>query len=234
MNAAALLALQDIDTALTAVANRRPRLPEVVAQRDAAAALAAHRAAMAEQQALIDQAYAAIEAAEHASNDLTAKRTRLEGQLKTVIAPREAEALMNQIATLNEQRGAVDDQELEALDLQAAAEARLAELAAELPALEAALAAADARLTSATAELDAEAAELHERRPAAVAQLTEAELAAFERAKQHFDGVAIARLEGHRCHGCHLDLSPAEMDQVKSVPADSVPECPQCGRYLVR
>jgi uncharacterized protein len=234
MNAAALLALQDIDTALTAIGNRRPRLPEVAAHHSAAAALVSHQQLMATQQARIDAAQASIESAEHAAADITTKRTRLEAQLKTVIAPREAEALMHQIATLNEQRGALDDQELAALDEQAEADTQLTALAQTLPQLQEALDAAEAALAHATAELDAEAADLHERRPAAASQLTEAELAAFERAKQHFAGVAIARLDGHRCHGCHLDLSPAEMDQVKGTPADSVPECPQCGRYLVR
>ena len=76
--------------------------------------------------------------------------------------------------------------------------------------------------------------DLRGRRPDALSSLTESEIAAYDRARQHFDGVAVARLEGHRCHGCHLDLSPAEMDVVKAVPVDAMPECPQCGRYLVR
>jgi predicted nucleic acid-binding Zn-ribbon protein len=234
MNAAALLELQEIDTALTAIANRRPRLAELVAHQAASAAMAEHRARMAEAQGRIDAAEGVIEAAEHAATDLTTKRTRLEGQLKTIIAPREAEALMSQIQTLNGQRGDLDDQELMALEQQAEGETRLAELATEMPALEAALAAAEADLARASAALDAEAADLHDRRPVAAAVLTAAEMAAYERAKQHFGGVAIARLDGHRCHGCHLDLSPAEMDQVKGTPSGELPECPQCGRFLVR
>lgn len=234
MNAAALLALQDIDSALTAVANRRPRLPELAAHRAATAAVDEHRARMAAAQARIDAATAAIEAAEHSSADLTTRRTRLEGQLKTVIAPREAEALMSQIATLNAQRGELDDAELAALDEQTVGEDELAAFEAALPELEAAAAATEAELAHATAELDAEEADLRARRPAVADVLSPAELAAYDRARQHYDGVAIARLEGHRCHGCHLDLSPAEMDQVKSAPEGTIPECPQCGRFLVR
>ena len=234
MNAASLLALQDIDTALVAVANKRPRLPELVAHRAATAAVAEHTAKMAAAQQRIDAAFAAIEAAEHASSDLTAKRTRLEAQLKTVIAPREAEALMSQIATLNAQRDEQDEAELLALDEQAAGEAELAELSAALPALQDAAAATEAELQTAAAALDAEEADLQARRPVAAAELSAAEIAAYDRARQHFDGVAVARLEGHRCHGCHMDLSPAEMDTVRAVPEGSMPECPQCGRYLVR
>jgi predicted nucleic acid-binding Zn-ribbon protein len=31
-----------------------------------------------------------------------------------------------------------------------------------------------------------------------------------------------------------MDLSPAELDQVKRVPVGELGECPQCGRILVR
>lgn len=234
MDAAALLSLQEIDSALTVIANRRPRLPEVLAHRAAKTAYDEHRAKMAAAQARIDAAQAAIEAAERSSADITHRRTRLEAQLKTVIAPREAEALMSQIATLNAQRGEQDDHELTALEEQGEGEAELARLAEGLPPLEAVVDATEAELQRASAELDEEEASLRGRRPGTVAGLTAEELAAYDRARQHFDGVAITRLEGHRCQGCHLDLSPAEMDQVKAVPVGSLPECPQCGRFLVR
>lgn len=234
MDAAALLSLQDIDSALTVIRNRRPRLTELAAHRAAQAVLVEHQARIDAAQARIDAAQARIDTAEHSATDLTTRRTRLEAQLKTVIAPREAEALMSQIATLNAQRGALDDLELAALDDMGEGEAELAKLAEGLPPLESAVAVTSAALARATDELDVEETDLLERRPGVVATLSRDELAAYDRARQHFDGVAITRLEGHRCHGCHLDLSPAEMDQVKSASAGSLPECPQCGRFLVR
>lgn len=234
MNAAALLALQDIDSALAAIANRRPRLPELAAQRAAAAVMASHHSAIAAVRERIAAAEAAIEAAEHAASDITTKRSRLEAQLKTVIAPREAEALMSQIATLNGQRGELDDRELEALDAQAEAETELGALMMQSPDLEAALDAAEFELQRATGVLAAEETELLERRPAATAGLSAEEIAAYDAARRHHDGVAIARLEGHRCQGCHLDLSAAEMDAVKATPEGTLPDCPQCGRFLAR
>jgi predicted nucleic acid-binding Zn-ribbon protein len=45
--------------------------------------------------------------------------------------------------------------------------------------------------------------------------------------------VAVARLEGTRCGGCHLDLSTSELDAVKAVGAGEFADCPQCGRLLV-
>ena len=234
MTAHPFLELQSVDTALVAIGNRRPRLPEVAAQKADAAALAAVKAAMAEAQSRIDAADAAIAAAEHASADLTTKRTRLEAQLKTVIAPREAEALMSEIAVLNAKRSEHDDAELVMLDEQGTAEAQLADHAQQVPPLEAALAASSAARQAADAALDAEAAELSARRDALVASLSADELAHYERVRAQFGGVGVAHLEGSHCSGCHMDLSPRELDIVRKVPAGELGECPQCGRILVR
>lgn len=234
MNAAALLALQQIDNALDALTNRRPRLPEVASHAAATAELTELLAQKAAVEERIAAAQAAIDGAESAAHALTTKRTRLEAQLKTVISPREAEALMNEIATLSAQRSELDDQELASLEEQAAAEEELASIGEREPALHTALAAAHAALAATQAVLDGEAEELHRQRAEAAVQLTAEELAAYEHARRQFGGVGVATLEGTRCSGCHLDLSPMEMDRVKAVPAGEPGECPQCGRYLVR
>jgi predicted nucleic acid-binding Zn-ribbon protein len=234
MNASAFLALQDIDTALDVITHKRPRLPEVIAHHDAAAALVDLHSRMAIAQQRIDAALAAIEAAEHAANDLTKKRTRLEAQLKTVIAPREAEALMHEIETINGHRGELDDQELAALEEQAEGEATLASLSEQLPTHEAAVAQAKATLDTVHAAVDAEVVELRQQRTAIVEGLGAESTALYERVRKQFGGVGVARLEGSHCSGCHMDLSPRELDQVKAVPADTLAECPQCGRIIVR
>ncbi|MEI7547757.1 MAG: C4-type zinc ribbon domain-containing protein [Actinomycetota bacterium] len=234
MTAHDFLQLQAVDSALDALANRRPRLPELAVHDRDKSAVAAVESAMAVAQARVDAAQKAIEAAEHAANDLTAKRVRLEAQLKTVIAPREAEALMNQIATINGQRGELDDQELAALDEQAAAEAEIAVLGQQLPALHAALEVSGTMLTEAVATLDAEAATLHAERVGLVATMAAGDLATYAHARKQFHGVGVAHLEGSHCSGCHMDLSPAELDLVKSSPVGALSECPQCGRILVR
>jgi predicted nucleic acid-binding Zn-ribbon protein len=228
------LELQEVDSALDAVGHRRTRLAELEAHRRDATAVAEVHSAMASAQARIDAAAATIAAAEQVAGELTSKRTRLEAQLKTVIAPREAEALMSQIATLNTQRGESDDTELAALDEQAAAEADLAAHAARLPAVEAALAASTAALAAANTALDGEAASLAERREALVQTTPPSELARYERVRAQFGGVGVAHLEGTHCSGCHMDLSPKELDVLRKVPPDELGECPQCGRMLVR
>jgi hypothetical protein len=232
MNPSAFLALQDLDTALDVITHQRPRLPEVIAHQQAAAAVAELEAGLAEAQQRIDAAQAAIEASEHAAGELTKKRSRLEAQLKTVIAPREAEALMHEIDTINAHRSDLDDQELAALDEQAQGEAAAAALTAELPAREASLTAAQAQLAAAHATVDAEVASLREQREAVVAGSRES-TALYERGAQscsvgwgrEVGGFALQRLP-------HGSVCPSSI--VKAVPADTLAECPQCGRIIVR
>lgn len=234
MNAAALLALQDIDSALDAITHKRPRLPEGVAHQEALAVQSALQARAAAAQQRIDAAQAAIEAAEHAAADLTTKRTRLEAQLKTVIAPREAEALIHQIATINGQRSELDDAELGALDEQAEGEAALAAVAAEMPDVATAVDTTKAALDEAQAALAAEEAELKAARAETVAGMPADHVATYERVRAQFHGIGVTRLVGTHCSGCHMDLSPAELDLVKAVPAGEQAECPQCGRIMIR
>ena len=234
MNASAFLALQDTDTALDVITHKRPRLPEVIAHQEATAALAALHSQMAAAQQRIDAAQAAIEAAERAAQDLTKKRTRLEAQLKTVIAPREAEALMHEIETINGHRGELDDQELTALEEQAESEAALQSLSDALPEQEGVVAAARMELDAVHAAVDAQVADLRQQRADVVEGLGQESNALYERVRKQFGGVGVARLEGSHCSGCHMDLSPRELDIVKAVPADTLAECPQCGRIIVR
>lgn len=234
MNAANLITLQEIDSALDAIANKRPRLPEVASHQSAVAALAALRARIAAAEGRVTAAQVAIETAEQASAELTKKRSRLEAQLKTVIAPREAEALMHEIETINSQRGGLDDEELAALDALADGEAELAARQGELAGCESTLAAAQDALETASAGLDVAAAELTARREGAAGQLSADELTRYQQVRGQFGGIGVARLEGSHCSGCHMDLSPAELDGVKSVVAGEASECPQCGRILVR
>lgn len=92
---------------------------------------------------------------------------------------------------------------------------------------------ADGALERVTAEIDRELDELSARRNEARGELDDGVLARYDRVRAS-SGVAVATLTGHRCEGCHLDLSAAEIDDVKdeAAAADGVAECPNCGRML--
>ena len=234
MNGEGLLALQLLDSDLDQLAAQERRLPERAALAEAEAAKRSWQVERDAQAKVAEDAAATIARSEHESAALDTKRRRLEQQLKTIIAPREAEALMHEIATLQGQRNTLDDVELEAMEVQSGAEGAIAQLDERGPALVAAIAAARAALDSELARVAGERATLVERRDEARAAIDDAGRRAYDGLRERFGGVGVVRLHGRTCTGCHLDLSAGEADVVKSAPADVLPECPHCGRLIVR
>ena len=230
----ALLELQLTDSAIDEIGRRLPRLPDVVASNEADAAVAAWEQRRRALDAQIAGYESSIAATEAASETITKQTTRLQQQLKTVIAPREAEALMHEIELLKGKRSLLDDEELEALDGMGTAEAARAELDANEGALRSAAAAAKELADAARAASDVELAATISRRDAMRSALEPAVLSRYDAMRASHNGVAIAKLNGLRCEGCHLDLSRGEVDDIKRSGPEELPECPNCGRLLVR
>ena len=101
MNGAALWELQQLDTALDQLQRRLTKLPEAAELANAEHRSREHRAAVAAATTQLNDAEATIETIEHESEALTARRARLEQQLKIVTETRQADALDHQIDTLN-------------------------------------------------------------------------------------------------------------------------------------
>ena len=177
---------------------------------------------------------AVIARSESESHTIDVDRARLEKQLKTVISPREAEALMHEIALLTERRGALDDAELSALEEQAEIDDDLTAHAATEDGLLSAVAVAEEAAAQAAAQIDAQLADIAapSRRAAGGGRRRRCCSATTSSARQHV--VAAAALHGSRCEGCHLDLSAAEIDEVRAAArGGGLADCPHCGRMLV-
>jgi predicted nucleic acid-binding Zn-ribbon protein len=56
----------------------------------------------------------------------------------------------------------------------------------------------------------------------------------YDRLRARLGGVAVARLVGNHCDGCHLTLPAVELDRVRHLPEGELVTCEQCGRILVR
>jgi predicted nucleic acid-binding Zn-ribbon protein len=228
-----LLALQAVDTTVDQLTHRRSHLPELADANVARAARAEWERRRDEIGRQLDALTAEIESAEHDSGDIDRHRDRLNAQLRTVIAPREAEALQHEIKTLSDRRSEVDDRGLNALEQQAELDDERASHVGREPSVAAALDAAETALTTAVGEIDQQLAEMVERRAALRTGVPPQLLSRYDDLRAQL-GVAVARLVGSRCDGCHLDLSAAEVEAVKAVDRGELAECPQCGRLLVR
>lgn len=229
-----LLELQAVDNMLDRLVHQRRTAPEHQQLDDARAAVAKAAQRRAECQARLAEIDEQIGKNEAESSQLGMARDRLQAQLRTVSAAREAEALMHEIDAINARRGDLDDSELAALEEQDQIVGELDADEADEPRRVEAAAAAQAALDSVLSGLDEQIAIAQVQRDEHRAGLAEPLLARYERLRTKLDGVAVARLEGRQCTGCHLDLSTGELEAVRRAGPDELVECPQCSRLLVR
>ncbi len=109
----------------------------------------------------------------------------------------------------------------------------LAELDGQLVELEARQREAQTSLAEAEAEVDTDISTLAAQRPKAAGTVPEQLLSAYERLRGRLGGVAVARLVGGRCDGCHLTLSAVELDRIRHESDGTLQYCEQCGRIIV-
>lgn len=229
-----LLEVQDRDTNLDRIRHQLDVLP-ARAERDAA-------------RVAVDEVAASIVTHQAERDELARRQRRLDDEVETLDAKRKAhdeklysgsvtnarelQDLQEEIESLGRRITALEDDELEIMELVEPIEAVLAELSATREQREATLVDAEARLLAAEAELhvelDAEQATRAEMAVGVPADL----LAEYEQLRAGGGGVGIARLMGNQCGGCHLTLSAVEVAKIRKQP-DEVTHCEECGRLLV-
>ncbi|MGI8764287.1 MAG: zinc ribbon domain-containing protein [Ilumatobacteraceae bacterium] len=229
-----LLELQRVDSRLDRLASQRRNAPEHDVLRAASETVAQATKRREAGQARLGELDARIAEDEEESTRLSTARTRLQGQLRTVIAPREAEALMHEIQTIDARRNELDDAELGHLEEQEHLAAAQSVDEDDGPGRNQAAAAAQHALDAVLADIDDQIAAATHERDERRSEIAPALLTRYERLRASLGGVGVAKLEGRQCSGCHLELSPGELDEVKSVDPDTIVECPQCSRLLVR
>jgi len=231
-----LLDVQDHDLALDQLRHRRESLPD--------------RLALAEQEAAVARVSSEIGELEARLHDLQLTQKRLEDEIETVeakaaseskklnsgtiTAPRELQSLNDEVEALGRRQRQLED---ELLDVLEPAE----ELAAEIDRLgqQRDLVAAQAdeirgRIAVQEAEIDAAADAARAERDAAAADLDASLLERYEKLRARLGGIAVARLEGAQCMGCHVALPAVELDQVRHAAPDAIVVHEDCGRILVR
>ncbi|KQB86829.1 zinc ribbon domain-containing protein [Corynebacterium lowii] len=61
-----------------------------------------------------------------------------------------------------------------------------------------------------------------------------AEIVAEYQRQREENGVGAAAFNGRSCGGCFIVLPAADRSAINLAPADDLPQCPNCGSYLVR
>ena len=231
-----LLELQANDTHVDQLRHRRETLPERaklvdVEQRRVAAVASATEPRTTrddlarEQKRLEDEAASVEEKVAHVDTQLYGGH---------VTSPKEAQALQADLESLKRRQGQLEDQVLELMEQIEPLDASLADSEATLAAVATERAEVEAALAAGEAEIDAELASVAAARGDLVAQVPDELITEYEHLRPSFGGVAVAKLAGATCQGCHLTLAAAEVDEIRRRPAEAIVHCPDCGRLLVR
>ena len=228
-----LLAVQTTDIAISQAKHRITHLQETIDRDAARSALAEIDTQIAQCDTEVASASAEITKVDRLSHEHDDKLVKLNKQLKTVIAPREAEALQHEIATVTTERSVLDDRELELMGVVEAAELKKSELVPLQVGAKSVLASATMALNSAKQQIDAEIAALTEQRSAQSLVVPASLMSTYEAKRKHRPDGAVCRLTGPTCGSCHLDISQGEINSMRAMPESELPECPHCGSFIV-
>lgn len=148
--------------------------------------------------------------------------------------PRELQALQDDIDSIKRRITKLEDDELEVMEALEPVDAERSRLVAERDRLDEDATRLRAELAETEAEIDAELATVRQERDAIAAEVPEDLWPEYDRLRAQLGGVAIARLAGSTCQGCHLALSAVEVDRIRHLSPDEPVHCEECGRLLVR
>jgi predicted nucleic acid-binding Zn-ribbon protein len=231
-----LLAVQEHDTREEQLVHRSETLPQRVeldAVGDRLAELGSRIAGVEQRRTDLARSQQRLED-EIAS--LTERANQAEKQLYSgsVSNPRELQALQDDVASIRRRVGRLEDDELEVMELSEPVDAERAELGAEQARLDAEAGRLRAELAVAEEEIAGELAAVRRERDAAASAVPDELWAEYDTLRSRRGGVAIARLVGSTCQGCHLALPAVEVDRIRKLPLDEAVHCEECGRLLVR
>lgn len=231
-----LLEVQAFDTRLQQLRHKRSTLPELAALEGngrARVELEATSAGVSEQR-----------------KELVRRQHRLEDEIAQVVGraegheanlysgsvtnPRELQAIQDDIESLRRRQRVLEDEDLELMEQIEPLSERLAELETQAAGLAAEASQLEQQLAEAASAIDAEIDDIERQRTEVVGGLDPAVVSDYDGLRVQLGGIAIARLEGGSCGGCHLGLSAVELDRIRKLGADERVVCEECGRLLVR
>lgn len=130
---------------------------------------------------------------------------------------------------LERNKSELEDAELEAMLVIEELTPNLDEARRSLEQAEADAESARASYSTVASTLDAELSGHVRERTTLVESLDANLVEAYEKSRSR-GGAGAARLEAGTCQGCHIQLSPDDIDDVSRA---TVPKCPECGALLV-
>ena len=231
-----MLDLQDRDVTLDQLLHRREALPERGELSTREAALAALDAELSTVQSQLHDIEVAQKRLEDEIATIDAKSETEARKLNsgTVTAPREIQALSDEVDALARRKRSLEDDELELMEAGEPLTATVERLSGERATVVADVDRLRGAIAEQEASIDAEASAVRTDRESIAGELPTDLLSQYEKLRSKLGGVAVARLQGDLCTGCHVSLPAVEVDVIRHSPADTIVTHEECGRILVR
>ncbi len=152
----------------------------------------------------------------------------------SITNPRELQARQEEIAALKRRIRQLEDQELEIMEQIEPLDAELAQCAGARTELDQRAAGLRGQIAEEEVAIDADLVRVRTERRMLADGIEPELMAEYDVLRPQSGGIAIARLVGGSCGGCHLSLSAVEVDRIKKLPPEAAAHCEECGRLLVR
>jgi predicted nucleic acid-binding Zn-ribbon protein len=229
-----LLELSELDAELSRIAHQAAHLP----QSEAIEQMQAERSAAGDR----------LAAVQIAVEDLNTQVSRFESEIDAVRQREERDRsllasgatdakqladLQHELETLERRQSSLEDSLLEVMERREELQSQLTGEQSAIEALQADLASAQQALDAARAELEQGRQSRSERREALAATLDPAVSALYERQRAG-GGAGAARLLGHRCGACRIEIDRGEMARITAAAEDELVRCPECSAILLR
>jgi predicted nucleic acid-binding Zn-ribbon protein len=169
--------------------------------------------------------------------DLVRERSRKDRELLdsgSITDPKQLQSLESESQSLAKRQTDLEDVELEIMERLEGSQAAVVQLTNDRAEVEGEEERLAAHVASVQAEVETERAEVVADRESLVSAVSGELLALYEKIRGNHGGLGAARLHRGRCEGCHLELPPTEVTEIKAAPADEVLRCEECRCILVR
>jgi predicted nucleic acid-binding Zn-ribbon protein len=232
----ALLSVQEHDTTADQLVHRRAHLPSRGELDEVMGELSRLEGTIATVETRRQELGRGQQRLEDEISTLTDKATQHDKTLYsgTIGNPRELQALQDEIAALKRRISQLEDQELELMEQSEPLDAELTTAAARRSELDSRGTALRSQIAEEEVVIDRELERVRAERATIASEVAPELLAEYETLRPQSGGIAIARLVGGSCGGCHLSLSAVEVDRIKKLPPEAPAHCEECGRLLAR
>jgi predicted nucleic acid-binding Zn-ribbon protein len=230
----AMRALMEADRWIDRVTSQRNHLPEKDELATVERELRASLHAIQETQATLEPVKLAFEDAEREAERLRKRESELARTLATSTAnARELDALQKEVVHVRALLAESEDRELELLLALEPLEETIVRLRADAQPHVARRGKLQEEIGSLEASLDDELVSLVANREQRAAALSPEILARYTSALVRAGTSGAAQVDGGKCDGCRIALSPLDLDRWKSRPEGTFMACPECGRLLL-